>query len=116
MSSSLTIALTGGIASGKTFVSDLLAEHGAAIVDTDVVAREVVAKATPGLAAIVEHFGAAILNRDGSLDRAALRDIVFREPDERRVLESITHPLIRERCVALASQADGHYLVFVVTL
>lgn len=112
----LTIGLTGGIASGKTAVSNRLQQLGASVIDTDVVAREVVAPGSPGLAAIAEHFGDAFVDATGQLDRARLRDIVFRDPDQREALEAITHPLIRERCLQLAADADGPYLVFVVPL
>jgi hypothetical protein len=81
------IALTGGIASGKSAVADLLARHGAVIIDSDVLAREVVALGTPGLDAIAERFGPGVLAADGSLDRAALGRIVFADPEARTALE-----------------------------
>ena len=80
----LRIGLTGGIGSGKSTVSTLLASHGAVIVDADRIAREVVEPGTPGLAAVVEAFGAAVLAADGSLDRPALAAIVFADPEARR--------------------------------
>lgn len=112
----LRIALTGGIASGKTRVSDRLGELGAAIIDTDVVARDVVAPGSPGLAEIREAFGDGVLSEDGSLDRAAMRRLVFGDARQRERLEAITHPLIRSECLRRASAADGDYLVFVVPL
>ena len=112
----LRIALTGGIASGKTRVSDRLAELGAAVIDTDVVAREVVAPGSPGLAEIRDAFGDDVLLEDGSLDRARMRDIVFGDPEKRTRLEAITHPRIRAACVERAVSAAGTYLVFVVPL
>ena len=87
--------LTGGIAAGKSVVARRLAEHGAAVVDADVLAREVVEPGTPGLAAIVERFGRDVLLPDGRLDRAALGAVVFAEPAARRDLEAITHPAVR---------------------
>ena len=112
----LTIGLTGGIASGKTAVSERLRALGAAVVDTDVVARDVVAPGSPGLAAIAEQFGNEFIDASGNLDRVRMRDLVFRDPAQRAALESITHPLIRERCMQLARETQGPYLVFVVPL
>ena len=112
----LRIALTGGIASGKTRVSDRLGALGASIIDTDVVARDVVAPGSPGLTAIREAFGDAVIDDDGSLDRAAMRQLVFADADQRRRLEAITHPRIRDECLRLAAEARGDYLVFVVPL
>ena len=91
------VVLTGGIASGKTAVSDRLAEAGIPIIDTDVIARQVVKPGTPGLARIVEVFGPQVLQSDGALDRRALRQRVFDSPAARKQLEAITHPLIREQ-------------------
>jgi len=99
------IALTGGIASGKSTVSRMLAQRGAAVVDSDAVAREVVEPGTPGLAAIVEAFGPDFLLPDGRLDRARLGALVFADPALRRRLEEITHPLIRARTAELAVEA-----------
>lgn len=87
--------LTGGIASGKSTVSTMLRELGAHVLDADVIAREVVAPGTPGLAAIVEHFG-DVLAPDGSLDRKALGERIFGSQAERAALEAITHPRIRQ--------------------
>lgn len=88
------VGLTGGIGSGKSTVARLLAEYGAVIVDADAIAREVVAAGTPGLAQVVDAFGEGILNADGTLDREGLGRIVFADPEARRRLEGITHPLI----------------------
>jgi dephospho-CoA kinase len=107
----LRIGLTGGIGSGKSTVSRLLAERGAVIVDADAIAREVVEPGTPGLAAIVEAFGSAILAADGSLDRPALAAVVFAEPDERRKLDGIVHPLVRARAVEVAAAAPPEAVV-----
>ena len=105
------IALTGGIASGKSAVADLLAARGAVLVDSDVLAREVVAPGTPGLAAIVERFGEGILRPDGALDRPALGAIVFADPDARADLEAITHPRIRARAGELRAEAPAGAVV-----
>ncbi len=112
----MRIALTGGIASGKTAVSELLRKRGAVIIDSDVLAREVVAPGTPGLAAVVERFGPDVLAGD-ALDRAALGKIIFGDPQARRDLESITHPLIRQRAEQLErAAADDAVVIQVVPL
>ena len=99
----LRIGLTGGIGSGKSTVSALLAERGAVIVDADRIAREVVEPGTPGLAAVVEAFGERVLTADGALDRPALAAIVFADEEARRRLDGIIHPLVRARAVELAA-------------
>lgn len=91
------IGLTGGIASGKSFVADILAACGAVIVDADRLAREVVEPGEPAYREIVAHFGEGVLMPDGTLDRKALGRIVFADPASRAVLERITHPAIAER-------------------
>ncbi|MEV7024785.1 dephospho-CoA kinase [Kitasatospora sp. NPDC093558] len=101
----LKIGLTGGIGAGKSEVSRLLAAHGAVIVDSDVIAREVVAPGTPGLAAVVAEFGPAVLRADGSLDRPALGAIVFGAPDRLQALNAIVHPLVRARSAELEAAA-----------
>lgn len=106
MSSPPVIALTGNIASGKSTVARRLAARGAAVIDADQLAREVVAPGTPALAAVVARFGGQLLTADGTLDRAALRAIVFADADARAALEAITHPAIaaaRERAVHTAA-------------
>ena len=91
------VGLTGGIASGKSTVSAILAERGAVVIDADLLAREVVARGTPGLAAVAEEFGPEVLTSDGDLDRAAVGALVFADPDARRRLEAIIHPLVHRR-------------------
>lgn len=91
----LKVALTGGIATGKSYVARQLAAGGVPVVDADQLAREVVAPGTAGLAAVCNRFGAGLLHADGTLDRQRLGDIVFRDPAARRDLEAITHPAIR---------------------
>jgi dephospho-CoA kinase len=90
------IGLTGGIACGKSTVSRLLQEHNIPVIDADEIAREVVRAGSPGLKSIVAEFGEDIVLEDGSLDRRKLGQKVFGNPDKLHVLESITHPLIRE--------------------
>jgi dephospho-CoA kinase len=101
----LRIGLTGGIGSGKSTVSALLADRGAVVVDADRIAREVVEPGTPGLAAVVEAFGDAVLTADGALDRPALAAVVFADPEARRRLDGIVHPLVRARATELAAAA-----------
>ncbi len=110
------VGLTGGVASGKTTVAALFTELGAGLVDTDQVAREVVATGEPGLDAVIEAFGADILLDSGDLNRSALRAIVFRDPDERRKLEALLHPLIRARTLSQLETIEAPYAVVVVPL
>ena len=113
----MLIGLTGGIGSGKSLVAELLAEHGATIIDADVLAREVVTPGTPGLAAVAKRFGPHVLRPDGSLDRATLGGIVFGDPAARRDLEAIIHPAVRARASALtAAAAEGAVAVQVIPL
>ncbi|HEX4430099.1 MAG TPA: dephospho-CoA kinase [Frankiaceae bacterium] len=101
------VGLTGGIGAGKSTVARMLAEHGAVIVDSDAIAREIVAIATPGLAEIVDAFGAGVLQADGSLDRPGLGRIVFNDADALRRLEQITHPRIQEESARLIEDAEA---------
>lgn len=113
----LLVALTGGVASGKTAVSDRLAELGVPVIDTDVIAREVVEPGSEGLDAVVEAFGEAVLDRQGALDRRAMRERVFSDERERERLERILHPLIeREARRRITANADAPYVVLVVPL
>lgn len=93
----MIVGLTGGIGSGKSTVARAFGSLGIGWVDADDVAREVVMPGEPALAAISEHFGHDVLHADGTLNRAALRSIVFDNPAERKWLESVTHPRVRER-------------------
>jgi len=93
----MIVGLTGGIGSGKSTVARAFGSLGIGWVDADDVAREVVMPGEPALAAISEHFGNDVLHADGTLNRAALRSIVFDNPSERKWLESVTHPRVRER-------------------
>ena len=113
----LRVAVTGGIGAGKSSVSRLLADHGATVVDADVIAREVVAPGTAGLAAVADAFGPGVIAADGALDRPALGAIVFADPDARRTLEAITHPLVRDLSEArLAAVPTGSVAVYDVPL
>ncbi len=102
----LTVGLTGGIGSGKSTVSRLLASYGAVVVDADLIAREVVAPGTPGLAAVVEAFGPQVAP-EGVLDREALGALVFSDDARRAVLSGILHPLIGVRSAELMAQAEA---------
>ena len=97
----MRVGLTGGVASGKSTVSALLAEQGAVIIDADALARDVVEKGTPGLAAVVAKFGEGLLTSQGDLDRPAMGALVFNDDDARKRLEAIVHPLVFERIVEL---------------
>jgi dephospho-CoA kinase len=107
----LVVGITGGIGSGKSAVTDYLETLGITVVDADKVARVVVEPGTSGLAAITEHFGMDVLLASGSLDRAALRKIVFDNHNERKVLEEITHPRIRDEIIRQLSEASSPYVV-----
>ena len=113
----LQVGLTGGIGSGKSEVTRLLAARGAVVVDSDVLAREAVAPGTPGLAAVVAEFGAGVLSPDGSLDRPALGRLVFADAQRRAALEAIVHPYVRRRSAEIAhSAAPGAVVVHDVPL
>lgn len=113
----LRVGLTGGIASGKTTVSDALREHGAVVIDADVLAREVVEPGSPGLAAVAARFGPEVLTEDGRLNRAALGQIVFADAGARRDLEAIIHPAVRARAAQIeAAAAPDAVVVQVIPL
>ena len=113
----LRVGLTGGIASGKTAVSNALGERGAVVIDADVLARQVVEPGTPGLAAVVERFGTDVLAHDGRLNREALGRLVFADPGARRDLEAIVHPAVRARAAAIeADAASDSVVVHVIPL
>lgn len=101
------IGLTGGIASGKSTVAKRFVEHGAVLVDADVLAREVVEPGTPGLAEIERVFGSSVISPDGSLNRTALGAIIFADADKREALNAITHPAIWRRGKELFAAAES---------
>jgi len=105
------IGLTGGIGSGKSAVARRFVELGAAVVDADALAREVVAPGTPGLASVVAQFGSEVLTSAGELDRAKMAEIVFSDPDRRKALEGIIHPLVRQRSQSLIDDAGDDAIV-----
>ncbi len=110
------IGLTGGIASGKSTVAARFAVLGAAVVDTDAVAHELTAPQGAAMPAIEQAFGENYLNPDGSLNRTAMRALVFAQPDKRKILESILHPMIHNLTQARGNTMAGPYVVFVVPL
>lgn len=111
------IGLTGGIASGKTTVANLFKQQFKIdIVDADIVAREVVEPGTPGLNAIIEHFGADIVRNDQMLDRAKLRERIFSSPEEKTWLNGLLHPMIREKMLEDLEQVTSDYALLVVPL
>lgn len=105
------VGLTGGIASGKSTVSAILAELGAVVIDADALAREVVARGTPGLEAVVAAFGPELLTPEGDLDRPAMGALVFNDPEARKRLEAIIHPLVHQRSAELEAQAPADAVV-----
>jgi dephospho-CoA kinase len=112
----LKIGLTGGIGSGKTSVSDIFSELGVPVIDTDVVARQLTARDGAALPWIRAAWGESVVRPDGELDRDALRRRIFADPEERRQLEGILHPLIRRQVVASLAELDAPYVVVVIPL
>ncbi len=110
------VALTGGIASGKSAVSAAFARHGVPILDADLISRRVVEPGQPALSAVVSAFGPEVLGPDGHLDRAALRALVFARPEARRQLEAILHPAIRQAFATASATAGGPYQVHAIPL
>jgi dephospho-CoA kinase len=110
------VALTGGIASGKSTVADLFAALGVPVIDTDVIAREVVEPGRPALVQVAEAFGHGVLDADGRLDRKRMRERIFSDPGARRRLEAILHPAIRAEMERQSQTAGGPYQVLVIPL
>ena len=116
MTRPLRIGLTGGIASGKSTVTQRFAELGVPVIDADVASRNVVQPGTPGLAQVVQRFGVGVLDADGRLDRRALRNLIFKDSSLRRALDAILHPLIRADMEREAAQAHGPYVIMAIPL
>ena len=110
------VALTGGIASGKSTVADLFAARGVPLIDTDVIAREVVEPGRPALATIVRSFGPGVLDAQGCLDRRRMRERIFADPAAKQRLEAILHPAIRAEMERQSRVAGGPYQVLVIPL
>ena len=113
---SFRVALTGGIASGKSAVADLFAALGVPVIDTDVIAREVVEPGQPALGEVVAAFGTEVLDATGRIDRRRMRERIFADPDARRRLEAILHPAIRAEMARQSLAARGPYQVLVIPL
>lgn len=116
MTRPLLIALTGGIASGKSAVARLFENLGVPVLDTDQIARDVVEPGMPAFAQILEAFGRDVIDATGRLDRRRLRDKVFADPAQRQLLESITHPAIRAELARRSEAAGGPYQIHVIPL
>ena len=110
------VGLTGGIGSGKSAAAECFAALGVVIVDADIVAREVVAPGQPALQQIAAHFGDQVIAADGSLQRRVLREIVFADPEQRRWLEQLTHPLIAQSIQRQLAASTGPYALLVSPL
>lgn len=110
------LGLTGGIGSGKSAASQWFEQHGIVVVDADVVAREIVEVGQPALLQIQQAFGDWVLQKDGTLNRRALREHIFQSNDARRILESITHPAIRQSIIQQLQDAQSPYVILVSPL
>lgn len=111
-----SVGLTGGIGCGKTTVADMFAALGASVIDTDVIAHSLTAPHGAAMPALLAEFGEDFASKDGALDRAKMRDLVFTDATARARLEAILHPRIREATAAAAAIATGDYVIFVVPL
>jgi dephospho-CoA kinase len=116
MTRPLRIGLTGGIASGKSTVTQRFAELGVPVIDADAVSRNVVEPGKPGLAQVVQRFGVGVLDTTGQLDRRALRNLIFKDSSLRHALDAILHPLIRAEMEREAAEAKGPYVVMAIPL
>ncbi|HNA04651.1 MAG TPA: dephospho-CoA kinase [Rhodocyclaceae bacterium] len=112
----LVVGLTGGIGSGKSLVAELFREHGVAIVDTDVIARELTGPGGAAMPAIRAAFGESVIDVRGALDRAAMRALAFGDPAQRERLEAILHPMIRRQSCEEVAAASAPYVMLVVPL
>jgi dephospho-CoA kinase len=111
-----TVGLTGGIASGKSAVSEMFAQLGCAVIDADIVAREVVEPGADGLNQLVVQFGESILNKDHRLDRKKLRKLVFNDKDKLASINAILHPLIQKSILAKTRQVKAGVCIIVIPL
>ncbi len=116
MTQGFRLGLTGGIGSGKTRVADLLAEHGAAVIDTDAIAHRLTAPGGAAIESLRRAFGADMIDAGGALDRARMRELVFKDGAAKARLEAVLHPMIGQGVEDAAREAVGSYLVFVVPL
>ena len=112
----MIIGLTGGIGSGKSAAADFFQNEGISVIDTDQLARKVIEKDSDGYSKVLENFGTDILDNNKSIDRAKLREEVFHNNDKRKILESITHPLVRDLIVQKISSSTSPYSIIMVPL
>ena len=112
----MIVGLTGGIGSGKSTVAELFAGFGVPVIDTDVIARELVVPCEPAYHAIVKHFGKGILTANQELDRTALKQRILNDDHQRQALENILHPVIHETVAARLQQLDSDYCIVVIPL
>jgi len=110
------VALTGGIGSGKSAVSEFFAELGVPIIDADPIARSLVAPSTPAFKKIIKRFGKVILKENGELNRTSLRNIIFNHPEDKKWLEGLLHPLIRKAIVEKIAKVTYPYCIVVIPL
>ncbi len=110
------VGLTGGIGSGKSLVANMFADRGASIVDTDQIAHSLTTPNGAAMPAILAEFGAQMADSHGAMDRAKMRELVFREPAAKRRLEAILHPMIRDATLAAAADASGPYVMLAIPL
>lgn len=110
------VALTGGIGTGKSLASELFAQQGIDIIDTDIIARQLLEKKGALYGAVCEHFGHHILEHDGSIDRKALRHIIFNDPSQKKWLENLMHPAIREHAYQALCNSTSPYAIMVIPL
>ncbi|HIF9294371.1 TPA: dephospho-CoA kinase [Photobacterium damselae] len=113
---SFVVGLTGGIGSGKTTVANLFARYGVDLIDADIIARDVVAPNSAGLAAIIDKFGADITLENGELDRAQLRQLIFSKPEQKEWLNQLLHPMIRQQMLAQIQASTSPYSLLIVPL
>jgi dephospho-CoA kinase len=114
MGKAARIGITGGIGSGKSTVASRFAEHGAAVIDSDAIARELTGAGGAAIAALRAAFGDAAIDAQGAMDRGAMRARVLADPAERKRLEAILHPLVRARCIELAAHHETRYPLVVL--
>ena len=116
MSKSIKIGLTGGIASGKTTVSDFFKQFGTKVIDADVISHQVTKPGGTAFQEIISSFGSSVLDENGLIDRKKMRKIIFDDVSKKEMLERIIHPKVREEMFNLASQSNDHYLIVSVPL
>ena len=116
MSKSIKIGLTGGIASGKTIVSDFFKQFGTKVIDADVISHQVTKPGGTAFQEIISSFGSSVLDENGLIDRKKMRKIIFDDVSKKEMLEKIIHPKVREEMFNLASQSNDHYLIVSVPL